>query len=303
MRENSLKSYLMILSAMLIFSTLGIFRRYIPLSSGVLACTRGFLGSAFLLLFIFLRGRKLPKLGKRNLFLLAITGALIGVNWIFMFEAYNYTTVAMATMCYYMQPTIVVLISPIVLRERITGKKLACAITAIIGMVFLSGIMEGGKVRAEDMTGMLYALGAAGLYASVIILNKKIQVEDSYVKTVIQLIFATLILIPYLLVTERGNSQNLDMLAIIMVIIVGIVHTGIAYALYFGSMKELKAQSIAVLSYTDPVFALILSALVLHEQLSIFGMLGAILIIGSALISEISVRKPVSRLSTCQDRR
>lgn len=303
MRENSLKSYLMILSAMLIFSTLGIFRRYIPLSSGMLACTRGFLGSAFLLLFIFLRGRKLPKLGKRNLFLLAITGALIGVNWIFMFEAYNYTTVAMATMCYYMQPTIVVLISPIVLRERITGKKLACAITAIIGMVFLSGIMEGGKVRAEDMTGMLYALGAAGLYASVIILNKKIQVEDSYVKTVIQLIFATLILIPYLLVTERGNSQNLDMLAIIMVIIVGIVHTGIAYALYFGSMKELKAQSIAVLSYTDPVFALILSALVLHEQLSIFGMLGAVLIIGSALISEISVRKPVSRLSTCQDRR
>ncbi|WP_432629064.1 DMT family transporter [Brotaphodocola sp.] len=303
MRENSLKSYLMILSAMLIFSTLGIFRRYIPLSSGMLACTRGFLGSAFLLLFIFLRGRKLPNLGKRNLFLLAITGALIGVNWIFMFEAYNYTTVAMATMCYYMQPTIVVLISPIVLRERITGKKLACAITAIIGMVFLSGIMEGGKVRAEDMTGMLYALGAAGLYASVIILNKKIQVEDSYVKTVIQLIFATLILIPYLLVTERGNSQNLDMLAIIMVIIVGIVHTGIAYALYFGSMKELKAQSIAVLSYTDPVFALILSALVLHEQLSIFGMLGAVLIIGSALISEISVRKPVSRLSTCQDRR
>ena len=71
----------------------------------------------------------------------------------------------------------------------------------------------------------------------------------------------------------------------------GLVHTGMAYAIYFGSMSHLKAQSIAVLGYIDPVFALLLSALVLHESLTVFGILGAVLIIGSALVSEIDFPK------------
>ncbi len=186
-----------------------------------------------------------------------------------------------------MQPTIVLLLSPLVFRERLTGKKLACALAAIVGMVFVSGVLGGGSAGAQDVRGVLFGLGAAALYATVIILNKKVVLDDAYEKSVIQLAAAAVILVPYLLLTEDLTQIALDGAAIGMVLLVGIVHTGIAYALYFGSMKNLTAQSIAVMSYIDPVFALFLSAAVLHEPLTLTGILGAVLVIGSAVVSEI----------------
>ena len=160
-----------------------------------------------------------------------------------------------------------------------------------MGMVFVSGMTEGGGIQTQDITGILYGLAAAALYATVVIMNKKVQIDDDYEKTIIQLVSAAVILIPYLLLTEDFSKISLDTLAVVMVLIVGIVHTGMAYALYFGSMKGLKAQSVAVLSYIDPVFALILSAIVLGEKLSAFGILGAVLVIGSAIVSEMSFKK------------
>lgn len=293
MKEKKSKSYIMIITSMLTFGTIGIFRRYISLSSGLLAFFRGLLGSTFLIMFVKVRGSKWQKIEKKNMLLLAITGAIIGINWIFLFESYNYTTVAIATMCYYMQPTIIILLSPIVFNEKITLKKFFCAITAIVGMVFVSGMMDGAGIHKQDVIGILYGLGAAAFYAMVVILNKKVQVEDTYIKTIIQLISATVIIIPYVFLTENWAVIRLDTLTIAMVLVVGVVHTGIAYALYFGSMEGLKAQSVAALSYIDPVFALLLSAIVLHEKLSVFGVIGAVLIIGSALISEITMEKSV----------
>lgn len=281
----------MLISSMLIFGTIGIFRRYIPISSGLLAFSRGLLGGVLLLLFVLARGRKLAHIDPKKLLLLALTGAVMGMNWMCLFEAYNYTAVSTATMCYYMQPTIVILLSPFVFREKLSLKKLLCAAAAIVGMVFVSGMIEGGGVRTQDITGILYGLAAAALYATVVIMNKKVQIDDDYEKTIIQLISAAVILIPYLLLTENLSDISLDTLGAVMVLIVGLVHTGIAYALYFGSMKGLKAQSVAVLSYIDPVFALILSSMVLGEKLSAFGIFGAVLVIGSAIVSEINFRK------------
>lgn len=289
MEGKEKKSYFNFITAMLIFGTIGIFRKYIPLSSGMLAFTRGLLGCIFLLIFMRIKnGRQVELPERRNLILLAITGAFIGLNWIFLFESYHYTSVTVATMCYYMQPTIVILLSPFVFKEKLTIKKLCCATAAIIGMFFVSGIMSGTGIGVADTIGILCGLVAAALYASVIILNKKIHIDDAYQKTMVQLGAAALVLVPYLLVTEDLGSLSFHWQAAGMVLIVGIVHTGIAYVMYFGSMKDLKAQSIAVLSYIDPVFALLLSALVLHERPSIFGIIGAVLIIGSALVSELT---------------
>ena len=288
MNKDTAKSYTALISSMLIFGTLGIFRRYIPLSSAMLALFRGLLGSALLLILVFVKGGKLQKLKSRTVFLLAVTGALMGFNWMLLFEAYNYTSVAVATMCYYMQPTIVILLSPFVFSEKLTFKKLICAVAAIIGMVFVSGILNGNGIKTRDIKGILFGLGAAALYSAVVILNKKVVVKDVYEKSIIQLAAAAIILIPYLLLTEDITKTTLNGTAVCMVLLVGIVHTGIAYALYFGSMKNLKAQSIAVMSYIDPVFALLLSAVILHEGLTVYGAIGAILIIGSAFVSEIA---------------
>lgn len=285
--ESSLKSYLMLISAMLLYGTIGIFRRYIPLSSGMLAFSRGLLGSLFLWGIVRLRGRgRAEWIGRKDLLLLALTGALIGANWMLLFEAYNHTTVATATMCYYMQPTLVILLSPLVLRERLTARRLACAGAAVAGMAFVSGAADGGGIGARDLSGVAFGLGAAALYATVILLNKKLQVEDVYRKTAVQLTAATVALAPYVLLTEDFAAIRLDARAAVLVLIVGVVHTGVAYAMYFGSMKRLRAQTIALLSYIDPVFALLLSAAVLHEPITPLGVLGAALILGSALVGE-----------------
>lgn len=286
MNKDNFKSYVALIGSMLIFGTLGVVRRYVPLSSAMLALCRGALGSVFLLLFVLVRGGKLKLPERKATLWLVLTGAIMGLNWMLLFEAYSYTTVAAATMCYYMQPTIVILLSPLVFRERLSGRKLACAAAAIIGMLFVSGVLSGGTGQVRDIRGIAFGLGAAALYAAVIILNKKVVVEDIYAKTVIQLAGAALVMIPYVLLTEGVPELTLTAADIGMVLLVGIVHTGITYALYFGSMQRLKAQTVAVMSYIDPVFALLLSAAVLHESLTPLGIVGAVLIIGSAIISE-----------------
>lgn len=285
MNKHNFKSYIALIGSMLIFGTLGVVRRYVPLSSAMLALCRGVLGSVFLLVFVLVRGGRLKLPERKATLWLVLTGAVMGLNWMLLFEAYNYTTVAAATMCYYMQPTIVILLSPVVFRERLGAKQLACAFAAIVGMLFVSGVLSGGAGQVH-IGGILFGLGAAAFYATVIILNKKIVVGDIYAKTIIQLAGAALVMIPYVLLTEGVPDLSMSAAGVGTVLLVGIVHTGITYALYFGSMQRLRAQTVAVLSYIDPVFALLLSAAVLHESLTPLGIVGAVLIISSAIISE-----------------
>ena len=281
------RSLLMIVASMLIFGTIGLFRRYIPVSSAFLAFSRGILGGTILLAFTRLKGKQSrEKLPQRTIFLLILTGAIIGINWMLLFEAYNHTTVATATLCYYMQPTIVMLLSPLLFREKLTVRKSVCAVIAVIGMVLVSGVTEGGNWPEGHLKGVFLGLGAAVCYASVIILNKKVSGVDPWRKTTIQLISAGAVMIPYLLLNGGFGTGEFSANTVILLLVTGIVHTGLAYVLYFGSMDGLKAQSIAMLSYIDPVTALLLSALILREPLSAAGLAGAVMIIGSAIAAE-----------------
>ena len=286
-KTNDRRSVIMIVASMLIFGTIGLFRRYIPCTSAFLAFVRGILGGLLLLVFTRIRkkdtGEKLPR---QAMIWLAVSGAVIGINWMLLFEAYNHTTVAVATLCYYMQPTIVMLVSPLLFRERLTKRKAICAVIAVIGMVLVSGVIESGGAGTGNLKGVLLGLGAAVCYASVIIMNKKITGVDAYRKTTIQLLCAGLVMVPYMLLTDGFGKTEFSAGTIALLVIVGIVHTGFAYVLYFGSMDGLKAQSIAMLSYIDPVTALLLSALVLREPLSAAGVVGAIMILFSAVFAE-----------------
>lgn len=281
---------MMFVSSMLIFGTIGIFRRYIPVSSAFLAFSRGMLGGLFLLSFMKLKQKAVrEKLSAHTAVWLAATGAVMGVNWILLFEAYNHTTVSIATLCYYMQPTIVMLLSPIFFREKLTMKKCVCVLAAIIGMALVSGVIGGEGAKSGDVTGILLGLCAAIFYSAVVIMNKRIIGVDAYQKTTIQLFSAGIVMIPYMLLKGESVSEGFSMTTVILLLIVGIVHTGIAYVLYFGSMDGLKAQSVAILSYIDPVSALLFSALLLKEPLNATDVVGAIMIIGSAVISEIPI--------------
>ena len=277
------------IGAMTIFGTIGIFRKYIPLPSSLLALARGVIGTAFLLLLVL--AIKRDKLSieaiKRNFGFLVVSGALIGFNWILLFEAYQYTTVATATLCYYMAPVIVVVVSPFLFKERLTPLKALCVAVALAGMVFVSGIPQSGFGGINELKGILLGLGAAALYATVVILNQYIKDIPAYDKTIMQLGTAAIAILPYTLLTENFSDITFTPVAVIMLFFVGIVHTGIAYTLYFGSMSGLKAQTIALFSYIDPVVAIILSAVILQENIGLWGVIGAVMVLGSTMVSEL----------------
>jgi RarD protein len=276
---------------MVIFGTIGIFRKYIDLPSSGLAVARGLIGAAFLLLVVLITGKKLDKAAiKSNLWLLLVSGAFIGINWMLLFESYRYTTVATATLCYYLAPVFVVLLSPLVLKERLSLIKGICAAVAVLGMVFVSGVFEGG-LDLSRLPGILFGVGAAAFYAAVILLNKKMKPIPAMDCTVIQLAAAALVLVPYTLLVEDYAAVALSPLGIGLLVAVGVVHTGIAYALYFGSVHKLPAQTVAIFSYIDPVVAILLSALFLQEPMTVWGWVGAVLILGSTLVSELSATK------------
>lgn len=277
-----------IIIAMLIFGSIGLFRRYIPVSSGLLAFSRGLLGAVFLLCFYKLRGGVFfNSLDRKSGLWFCISGALLGINWMLLFEAYNNTTVAIATLCYYMQPTIVILLSSFFFQEELTKKKLILAGIAVLGMLFISGIFEGAAIFDANLKGIVWALSASCLYAAVVIMNKKAALSArAHDQTIVQLVASAVVLIPYLLLTENFTTLSINAGSLLLIGVLGIVHTGIAYMLFFGSMDELPAQTIAMLSYIEPLMALLLSALVLHELLTPFGILGAILILGTTFLAE-----------------
>ncbi len=281
------QAYRMYIASLLIVGTIGVVRRYIPLSSGLLAFARGLIGALSLIVFVRLRGGRVGHgLPGRKLGALVVTGFALSFNWMLLFEAYTYTTVATATLCYYFAPTIVVLLSPLLFRERLNTKKLICAGLAVLGMILVSGVLEQESAKTGQLRGVLFGLGAACFYAVVVILNKKITDIDPYERTIVELLAAAAAMIPYLLLTEDFSHLHLNARLLGFVLLVGVVYTGLVYALYFGSIEHLRAQSLAILSYLDPVVALLVSALVLGERLSVAGMIGAVLILGAAVVSE-----------------
>lgn len=274
--------------SMILFGTIGIFVRHIPLSSGVIAGVRGIVGVLFLLLVAVCRKTKLSgKAIRRNWITLVISGVALGANWILLFEAYRYTTVATATLCYYLAPVFVVLASAILLGEKLTAKKILCVLCALAGMVFVSGVAKSGVPAMTELTGVLLGTAAAALYATVVLLNKKITDISANDRTIVQLAVTAVILLPYILLTEDVGAISLRPTEIFLLMVVGVVHTGVAYALYFNSIRSLKAQTAAMFSYIDPVVAIILSGILLAEPMGLYGVIGAAMILGSAWVSEL----------------
>ena len=273
-----------------VFGTIGIFVRWIGLPSSVIALVRGAVGAAILLLLARFRHVPIDRAALRRRWqLLLLSAAMMSFNWITLFEAYRYTTVATATLCYYMAPIFVTLISPVLLRERLTARKLLCVFLALAGMVFVSGVPQSGLPGPSEAKGILLALCSAALYAGVILINKYLAGVPAYDRTLLQLACAAAVMIPYILLTEDLSAMSVTPLGAVLLLIVAVFHTGWCYALYFGSMTVLSAQTVALFSYIDPIVAILLSALLLREPLGWSGILGAALVLGSTLVSELPV--------------
>ena len=282
MINNYTKATIKMISSMIIFGTIGIFVRNIDFSSGIIALARAVIGTVFLILYVLITKKKISFLViKKNFRILCFSGMFLGINWILLFEAYKYTSVATATLCYYMAPIFVILISPFLFKEKLTGLKGTCVFFAFVGMILVSGGFDSGFSGNNNFAGVLFGLSAAVFYASVIILNKKLKDISPYEQTIVQLIISIIVIIPYIVMKEDFTEIPYSGKSVFLLVIIGILHTGISYSLYFSSMIELKAQRIAFLSYIDPITAILISAFILKESMSLLSLAGGLLILFS----------------------
>lgn len=280
--------YKLILS-MFIFGTISIFVKNIPISSGEIALFRGLIGALTVITFTFLKKGRLsfPK-RKSQLILCMLSGIALGFNWIFLFEAYKYTSVSIATLSYYFAPVIIIIVSTILFKEKFTVKKLVCSVMSTIGLVLIINISQGINSNKE-LFGIFLGIIAAFFYASIVILNKYIKDVSAVDRTVYQFGCSVLLLIPYVLITSGFKVYSLDCNGVINLLILGIVHTGVAYYLYFGAIKNLEGQKAAIMSYIDPLVAVIVSVFFLGEGIGYLQIIGGILILTFTLLNEINL--------------
>lgn len=277
----------MLITAMTVFGTLGIFVRHVSVSSGELALYRAVMAAILLIGYFIVTKQHInfKSIGK-EIPLLLLSGAAMGINWILLFEAYKYTTVSMATLSYYFAPVMVTIICPFLFKEKLTFKQILCFIMSTVGLMLIIGVNDL-KTTGTDFIGILLGLGAACFYAAVILLNKFIKGVAGIERTFLQFLSAIVILIPYVVCTSGVTLNRLDGTGWVCLLVIGLLHTGITYCLYFSALKELPGQEAAILSYIDPLVAVLVSVFVLGESMTITQILGGILILGFTLMNEI----------------
>lgn len=274
---------------MTVFGTISIFVKNITLSTGEIALYRAVIASIAIVVFK-LAGRKKISFEeiKRDLPILFLSGAAMGFNWILLFQAYNYTSVSIATLSYYFAPVIVMAVCPFLFKEKLTVKQAICFIMATIGLIMVIGV---GKTEnsGNNLLGIGFGLGAAALYATVVILNKYIKKVTGIDRTLIQFLAAIIVLTPYVFATTGVNIGSMGNFEIMNLFVLGTVHTGICYVLYFSSLKDLNGQEVSILSYIDPLVAVIVSVTVLGESINLIQLVGGAMILGFTLLNEIKV--------------
>lgn len=285
-----MKSKLSIILAMIVFGTIGLLVKNINLTSSEVALFRAIIATLIIFIYKFIRGKSLRfKEFKKDIPVLFISGVAMGVNWILLFKAYNYTSISIATLSYYFAPVIVMGVCPIIFKEKLTLKQIICFFMATIGLIMIIGLSREDS-GSSNIVGIIFGLSAAVLYAIVIILNKFIKKVTGIDRTLIQFIATIIVLIPYIALTTGINLGNLDKKGLISLLTLGVVHTGIAYCLYFESLKNLKGQEAAILSYIDPLVAVVLSVTILGENISTLQIIGGIMILGFTLLNEIKIK-------------
>ena len=283
---------LQMILAMAIYGTLAPFVRRIPLSSAEVALFRAVIALGAVQAARRLRrggaGERL-RLGGET-WMLLLSGAAMGLNWVFLFQAYRYTSVAVATLSYYFAPVIVMVASPLLFRERVTRGQVLCFVGSTAGLVLV--VNPGGLGEGSHLLGVAFGLAAAVLYAKVILLNKRIRSVTGLDRTLLQFLAAAAVLLPYVCFTGGFHLAAMDAPGWASLLAVGLIHSGAAYVLYFSALRTLPGQETAILSYIDPLVAVILSVTLLGEPVAPSQLVGGAMILAFTLANELAGKNP-----------
>ena len=285
-KRNSAR--LQLIFTMLLFGTIGALSRYINMPSSIICLGRAFFGVITIMILLAVRKEKTDTEAiRRNLWWLVLSSVLMCCNWICQFEAYKYTTIAASTLCYYMQPVFYILAGAVVLREKLTAKKIICVAIAFCGMILVSGVLQTG-FHISELKGAIFGVTGGFFYAMVVLINKYMKDISPVNTTIMQLSLVSVIMLPYSAATGAFSEVSVTLTGIICLLILGVLHTGIGYIIYFDAVNKLPAQTVGILSYIDPVEAVMLSAFLLKEPVNIYTVFGAAMILGAAAVSELT---------------
>lgn len=280
-----------VIISMLIWGSIGLLVRGIDLPSMGIAFLRAVTASVFLgVLGIWMLNKDSKTAIKNNIKPLMITGLAMGFNWLLLFQAYKYTTISNATLSYYFAPVFIAVLSPLVLGEKFTAKKISSVFAAMLGLYLILSSQSAQPAAAgyNHLLGITYGLGGAAFYAIIILTSKRMKGISGFETSLVQLATAAIVMLPVTLVNVgAGTMLSMDKTSWLLILTLGIVHTGIAYANYFSAIKDIDGQSIAVLSYIDPISAVVLASVVFGEVMSTQQILGGLLILGSTLYSQL----------------
>ena len=281
------KLKLELLLLMCAYGCLGPVVRGISLPTVVIVWARAVISACSLLLFRLVSRKKSRKEYRSFFVPMLISGVFLAVDWIGLFGSYRYTTIATTTLCYYVAPVLVILGAALFLRERLTVRKAVCIAVAFIGMILVSGMAENGLPALSEMKGVLLALLGALGYASVILINKRCPDGDPLLRTLVQLSTAAVIMTGYVLLTTDLSACTLHVKDVILLLLLSVVMTGMAYIVYFSLIVRIPSSSVAFFSYADPFVAVLISVFFLGEPLSLPALAGGVLIIGASIVAEL----------------
>ena len=283
------RARLRLIFCMVCFGTISLFVKGIALSAMEIALYRAAIACAVLFVYMILTGRlKNLRMRPGAFALLFLSGAAMGFNWLFLFTAYRYTTVALSTLAYYFSPTLVVLFSLILFREPLTLRQILCFLGSTAGLVLILGLRGGGS---SDGTGLLFGLLAALLYTVVVLCNKRAGAIDGVTRTWVQLAAATAVLAPYVALTGGFHIAALDLTGWGNLLVIGVGFTGLLYTVYFSAISVLPGQHAAVLSYLDPAVAVLVSVFLLREPITALQLLGGAMILIFAMLNELGAKR------------
>lgn len=286
-----MKNYIMYIASLLIFGSNGVFAAHIDLSSAEIVCMRTLIGSAALILVLLLSRTGLDwGAMRREALKLISAGICLGVNWALLFEAYKLMSVSMATLTYYTSPVIVLLLSPVLLKEKQSVRAYIGMAAAVVGLVLAVGLSDA----AITAIGLLVGLGSAVFYAALIVFNKKIDGVSGLPLTTIEMVIAACVMVPYVLLTGGRIGFPPDMEGTLYLLFLCLVNTGLACFMYFSSMNKLPARAVALFGYVDPVSALIFSAVFLGDRLGVAQLAGAALVFAGAAWGQSTGRQKLS---------
>ena len=282
------KSLIFFVASMVIFGTNGLIVANISLGSAEIVLMRTFLGSLFLLAIVLVKRSFSFADLKADLIPATIGGAALGLNWVLLFSAYRSAGVGLSTLTYYCGPIIVLALSPVLFKEKLTWNKLLAIAAVAVGMFCITGDIEPGS---DVQTGILFGGGAALLYASLIVANKRVKRLSGLNCAMYELIVAFFVVLIYLLASNVKLPVIPAAEDIVWVLVIGLVNTGLAYYLYFSSLQKLPGQTVALVCYIDPLTALLVSGAFLGEKLLGVQIAGAVLILGGACLGELKFKK------------